>query len=186
MGVLIDIYHAYKLKEVNKLWKYRLSKFINKISLWLATDVNWSLLHTEKWKVAESMRHLFEWHFIPHTLSPETREGGILAVHASRSTVSMHTHLLQAPLQPDCSSCYQSVDDQGLLSQKMRGHIYPFRSDGSNRPDRSHIKHQTLHHHHCLLHACRGLFRCWIQHMNNARIILRTTGECKKCPCGTY
>lgn len=76
MGVLIDIYHAYKLKEVNKLWKYRLSKFINKISLWLATDVNWSLLHTEKWKVAESMRHLFEWHFIPHTLSPETREGG--------------------------------------------------------------------------------------------------------------
>jgi len=83
---------------------------------------------------------------------------------------------------------------ESLLPQKMRGHIdlsIPIRRIKST--DRSHIKHQTLHHHHCLLHACRGLFPvgCLFLCLNGREhdpimpcIILRTgtTGACKKCP----
>ena len=83
---------------------------------------------------------------------------------------------------------------RGLLSQKMRGHIdLSISIRRIKSTDRSHIKHQTLHHHHCLLHACRGLFPvgCLFLCLNGREhdpimpcIILRTgtTGACKKCP----
>ena len=77
---------------------------------------------------------------------------------------------------------------ESLLSQKMRGHIdlsIPIRRIKST--DRSHIKHQTLHHHHCLYcTACmqRIIIPGWL-FISLPCIILRTgtiTGSCKKCP----
>jgi hypothetical protein len=64
--------------------------------------------------------------FLSHNRVQRAGEWEIPAVHASGSSVSMQTHLLQAPARSIVHIVTNpSVDEALQLFQKMRGHIYP-------------------------------------------------------------
>ena len=113
-----------------------------------------SATHREKKeKTRKSILHLFEWHFIPHTLSPE---GKILAVHASRSTVSsMHLHLLQAPTRSLILLPIGWWSEACAVSKDERPHrsIHPNQTDKIDRSiahKASDVASSSLHILHCM------------------------------------
>ena len=143
-----------------------------------------SATHREKKeKTRKSILHLFEWHFIPHTLSPE---GKILAVHASRSTVSgMHLHLLQAPTRSLILLPIGWWSEACAVSKDERPHR-SIHLDQTDQIDRSIAHKASDVASSSLPTACmqRIIIPGWL-FISLPCIILRTstiTGACKKCP----